>query len=169
MLGFSQARMHYCCHAIMLRFKRFPVPPNTRCSVGSKRDFWFCFRSFCKLTMPKAVKKKKEKHADFTVSHGIPGSFSVNASQKAKLKLGKGKKVPTNSTNTSFKARCTLFLLVISIQLIVGCQQLPFQDKALSVELSLLSLPSRQPHRDSYLMKSWHDFAIRMPVSKGKV
>jgi pre-rRNA-processing protein IPI1 len=41
--------------------------------------------------MPKATKKKKEKAADFS---------------KAKLKLGKGKKVPSNVIDTSFKARC---------------------------------------------------------------
>ncbi|WVQ80727.1 hypothetical protein IAT38_002832 [Cryptococcus sp. DSM 104549] len=40
--------------------------------------------------MPKATKKKKEKQADFS---------------KAKLKLGKGKKVASNATDTSFKAR----------------------------------------------------------------
>ncbi|KAF9822049.1 hypothetical protein IEO21_00043 [Rhodonia placenta] len=40
--------------------------------------------------MPKSSKKKKDKAADFT---------------KAKLKLGKGKQVPTNAVDTSFKAR----------------------------------------------------------------
>ncbi|KAF9242864.1 hypothetical protein BU15DRAFT_72514 [Melanogaster broomeanus] len=40
--------------------------------------------------MPKSSKKKKEKVADFS---------------KAKLKLGKGKKLPTNAVDTSFKAR----------------------------------------------------------------
>ncbi len=40
--------------------------------------------------MPKTTKKTKEKKADFT---------------KAKLKLGKGKQVANNATNTSFKAR----------------------------------------------------------------
>ncbi|KAI0256601.1 hypothetical protein BJV78DRAFT_292526 [Lactifluus subvellereus] len=40
--------------------------------------------------MPKATKKKKEKVADFS---------------KAKLKLGKGKKLPANQIDTSFKAR----------------------------------------------------------------
>lgn len=40
--------------------------------------------------MPKSSKKKKEKVADFT---------------KAKLKLGKGKKLPSNVVDTSFKAR----------------------------------------------------------------
>ncbi|KAI0062344.1 hypothetical protein BV25DRAFT_1856310, partial [Artomyces pyxidatus] len=40
--------------------------------------------------MPKATKKKKEKAADFT---------------KAKLKLGKGKQLPANQVDTSFKAR----------------------------------------------------------------
>ncbi|KAN0123950.1 hypothetical protein V8E52_002440 [Russula decolorans] len=40
--------------------------------------------------MPKATKKKKEKAADFS---------------KAKLKLGKGKKLPANQVDTSFKAR----------------------------------------------------------------
>ncbi|KAK4688283.1 pre-rRNA-processing protein IPI1, partial [Tremellales sp. Uapishka_1] len=40
--------------------------------------------------MPKVTKKKKEKNADFS---------------KAKLKLGKGKQLPTNATDTSFKAR----------------------------------------------------------------
>ncbi|KAG6334293.1 hypothetical protein ID866_4790 [Astraeus odoratus] len=40
--------------------------------------------------MPKSAKKKKEKVADFT---------------KAKLKLGKGKKLPNNVVDTSFKAR----------------------------------------------------------------
>ncbi|KAF9785526.1 hypothetical protein BJ322DRAFT_1063691 [Thelephora terrestris] len=40
--------------------------------------------------MPKSTKKKKEKVADFT---------------KAKLKLGKGKKQPTNAVDTTFKAR----------------------------------------------------------------
>ncbi|WWD18408.1 hypothetical protein CI109_102858 [Kwoniella shandongensis] len=40
--------------------------------------------------MPKATKKKKEKHADFA---------------KAKLKLGKGKQAASNATDTSFKAR----------------------------------------------------------------
>lgn len=40
--------------------------------------------------MPKATKKKKEKAADFS---------------KAKLKLGKGKKLPANQIDTSFKAR----------------------------------------------------------------
>ncbi|KAF4623469.1 hypothetical protein D9613_001877 [Agrocybe pediades] len=40
--------------------------------------------------MPKAVKKKKEKVADFS---------------KSKLKLGKGKATPTNVIDTSFKAR----------------------------------------------------------------
>ncbi|KAI0273534.1 hypothetical protein BC834DRAFT_921576 [Gloeopeniophorella convolvens] len=40
--------------------------------------------------MPKATKKKKEKAADFS---------------KAKLKLGKGKQLPTNQVDTSFKAR----------------------------------------------------------------
>ncbi|KIJ68364.1 hypothetical protein HYDPIDRAFT_36848 [Hydnomerulius pinastri MD-312] len=40
--------------------------------------------------MPKSSKKKKEKVADFS---------------KAKLKLGKGKQLPTNAVDTSFKAR----------------------------------------------------------------
>ncbi|KAF8140186.1 hypothetical protein EV363DRAFT_1393099 [Boletus edulis] len=40
--------------------------------------------------MPKSSRKKKEKVADFS---------------KAKLKLGKGKKLPTNVVDTSFKAR----------------------------------------------------------------
>ncbi|KAI0315863.1 hypothetical protein OF83DRAFT_1061342 [Amylostereum chailletii] len=40
--------------------------------------------------MAKATRKKKEKAADFS---------------KAKLKLGKGKKLPTNQIDTSFKAR----------------------------------------------------------------
>ncbi|ORY31386.1 hypothetical protein BCR39DRAFT_526388 [Naematelia encephala] len=40
--------------------------------------------------MPKVTKKKKEKQADF---------------QKAKFKLGKGKKQASNATDTSFKAR----------------------------------------------------------------
>ncbi|KAH8102453.1 hypothetical protein BXZ70DRAFT_1063256 [Cristinia sonorae] len=40
--------------------------------------------------MPKSVKKKKEKAADFS---------------KAKLKLGKGKQVANNAVDTSFKAR----------------------------------------------------------------
>ncbi|KAI6007344.1 hypothetical protein EDD15DRAFT_2396785 [Pisolithus albus] len=40
--------------------------------------------------MPKSSKKRKEKAADFA---------------KAKLKLGKGKKVPSNVVDTSFKAR----------------------------------------------------------------
>ncbi|OWT40035.1 pre-rRNA-processing protein IPI1 [Cryptococcus neoformans Bt1] len=40
--------------------------------------------------MPKATRKKKEKQADFV---------------KAKLKLGKGKKQASNTTDTSFKAR----------------------------------------------------------------
>ncbi|KIK93651.1 hypothetical protein PAXRUDRAFT_828751 [Paxillus rubicundulus Ve08.2h10] len=40
--------------------------------------------------MPKSSKKKKDKVADFS---------------KAKLKLGKGKKLPTNVVDTSFKAR----------------------------------------------------------------
>ncbi|KAH9966572.1 hypothetical protein BC827DRAFT_1124143 [Russula dissimulans] len=40
--------------------------------------------------MPKATKKQKQKAADFS---------------KAKLKLGKGKKLPTNQVDTSFKAR----------------------------------------------------------------
>ncbi|KAH9981382.1 hypothetical protein BGW80DRAFT_1434558 [Lactifluus volemus] len=40
--------------------------------------------------MPKASKKKKEKVVDFS---------------KAKLKLGKGKKLPVNQVDTSFKAR----------------------------------------------------------------
>ncbi|KAI0034792.1 hypothetical protein K488DRAFT_77014 [Vararia minispora EC-137] len=40
--------------------------------------------------MPKATKKKKEKVADFS---------------KAKLKLGKGKQLPSNQVDTSFKAR----------------------------------------------------------------
>jgi hypothetical protein len=30
-------------------------------------------------------------------------------SQKAKLKLGKGKQLASNATDTSFKARCTWF------------------------------------------------------------
>ncbi|KZV72568.1 hypothetical protein PENSPDRAFT_649670 [Peniophora sp. CONT] len=40
--------------------------------------------------MPKATRKKKEKAADFS---------------KSKLKLGKGKQLPTNAVDTSFKAR----------------------------------------------------------------
>jgi hypothetical protein len=44
-------------------------------------------------TMPKASKKRKEKAADFA---------------KAKLKLGKGKQLPSNAIDTSFKARCAL-------------------------------------------------------------
>lgn len=43
--------------------------------------------------MPKITKKKKEKAADFS---------------KAKLKLGKGKQVANNATDTSYKARCEL-------------------------------------------------------------
>lgn len=30
--------------------------------------------------------------------------------QKVKTKLGKGKKVPSNATDTSFKARCTYYV-----------------------------------------------------------
>jgi hypothetical protein len=41
--------------------------------------------------MPKASKKRKDKAADFA---------------KAKLKLGKGKQLPNNAIDTSFKARC---------------------------------------------------------------
>ncbi|KZT05948.1 uncharacterized protein LAESUDRAFT_726516 [Laetiporus sulphureus 93-53] len=40
--------------------------------------------------MPKSTRKKKDKAADFT---------------KAKLKLGKGKRAPSNAVDTSFKAR----------------------------------------------------------------
>jgi pre-rRNA-processing protein IPI1 len=61
--------------------------------------------------MPKATKKKKDKDADFTVRWlFLGGSISVpcwrTSPQKAKLKLGKGKKAPSNATDTSFKARC---------------------------------------------------------------
>ena len=58
--------------------------------------------------MPKATKKKKEKHADFTVSGPDRALASqLTPEQKAKLKLGKGKKQPSNATDTSFKARST--------------------------------------------------------------
>jgi pre-rRNA-processing protein IPI1 len=43
--------------------------------------------------MPKASKKRKDKAADFA---------------KAKLKLGKGKQLPSNAIDTSFKAKCAL-------------------------------------------------------------
>ena len=41
----------------------------------------------------------------------LPGRIHFRAvlrdlPQKAKLKLGKGKKAPSNATDTSFKARC---------------------------------------------------------------
>ena len=56
--------------------------------------------------MPKVTKRKREKNSDFSVSLN-PHSCAREADrQKAKLKLGKGKKVPSNATDTSFKARC---------------------------------------------------------------
>lgn len=65
--------------------------------------------------MPKASKKKQGKEADFKVSTlldrrliSFPSrkpSYS-RSRQKIKTKLGKGKKVPSNATDTSFKARC---------------------------------------------------------------
>jgi hypothetical protein len=57
--------------------------------------------------MPKANKKKKEKHADFSVSYSVVCPCRADGVyQKAKLKLGKGKKQASNATDTSFKARC---------------------------------------------------------------
>lgn len=58
--------------------------------------------------MPKATRKKKEKQADFVVRNfmsSVPTNIDLKE-QKAKLKLGKGKKQASNTTDTSFKARC---------------------------------------------------------------
>ncbi|KAJ7209662.1 hypothetical protein GGX14DRAFT_452486 [Mycena pura] len=52
--------------------------------------------------MPKSAKKRKAKAADFA---------------KAKLKLGKGKQLPSNAIDTSFKARCAIALPSQSITL----------------------------------------------------
>jgi len=58
--------------------------------------------------MPKATRKKVEKAADFKVGNSILSGPSSHP-QKAKLKLGKGKKAASNATDTSFKARCELW------------------------------------------------------------
>lgn len=47
--------------------------------------------------MGTSAKRKKEKKKDF---------------QKTKLKVGKGAKKPENATNTAFKARCELIVVV---------------------------------------------------------
>jgi len=64
--------------------------------------------------MPKSTKKKKEKVADFSVMiffrHFVRSTaYPLVLEQKAKFKLGKGKKQPTNAVDTSFKARCASF------------------------------------------------------------
>lgn len=71
------------------------------------------------VKMPKATKKQKEKVADFSVSTTRRPSEVITAlpcrqtdtsrldlEQKAKLKLGKGKQIANNATDTSYKARC---------------------------------------------------------------
>jgi len=65
--------------------------------------------------MPKATKKKKERATDFSVRIILGLRVTCLAQceifQKAKLKLGKGKKLPVNQVDTSFKARCMVNLL----------------------------------------------------------
>jgi len=67
--------------------------------------------------MPKSAKKKKEKVADFSVTNLCyrfvhRATYPLLLGQKAKLKLGKGKKQPTNAVDTTFKARCLFVFLV---------------------------------------------------------
>lgn len=67
--------------------------------------------------MPKSTKKKKDKAADFSVKlHFFLVLVLVTSQcplQKAKLKLGKGKKLANNAIDTSYKARCESLLFLL--------------------------------------------------------
>jgi len=63
----------------------------------------------------KKHEKEKRESCGFFCKE-FPSSFCLrhhlttgSAGQKAKLKLGKGKKQPTNAVDTTFKARCPSF------------------------------------------------------------
>ena len=54
--------------------------------------------------------------------------------QKAKLKLGKGKKLPANQIDTSFKARCMRNSLSCESQLLIVCQAIALPAQSITLE-----------------------------------
>ena len=88
--------------------------------------------------MPKATKKKKEKTADFSVQQIFYNTLirltTLVYPQKAKLKLGKGKKLPANQIDTSFKARCMRNPLSCESQLLIVCQAIALPAQSITLE-----------------------------------
>ena len=88
--------------------------------------------------MPKATKKKKEKTADFSVQQIFYNTLirmtTLVYPQKAKLKLGKGKKLPANQIDTSFKARCMRNSLSCESQLLIVCQAIALPAQSITLE-----------------------------------
>ncbi|EIW73638.1 hypothetical protein TREMEDRAFT_67469 [Tremella mesenterica DSM 1558] len=107
--------------------------------------------------MPKSAKRKREKAADFT---------------KAKFKLGKGKKQPTNATDTSFKARSIALpgQASISRALVDGDSDEPRTSLGLGLDdvLARLRHPNAGVRKDS--LASIKDLLVSEPTREvGKI
>jgi hypothetical protein len=119
----------------LIRSALFKPKPTVRWDALARLTQWISLPARKDAKGNKEEKRKGRRllrTSCFPTFRGIHLVEYVICLQKAKLKLGKGKKLPANQVDTSFKARCMCYFFQCTAHLAKLCTKLShFQHRAL--------------------------------------